>query len=311
MDPQLIQQIEGYVGRINRIPSRSHLHLWHSQATCWSPPKWVCNDLLDGLTRTICQCLLSDPYYGSPPYYRQGICYDFTRQKASPDWGSCCTYWTPIACAATTTHTWTAVSALIALTMESSYVSRRSVTSCPIIHPTTRIRSTTRVIPLWTMSLKMNPPLALHQSPINNTRWWWSSFKHKWLKPHHLKYVSNKIPINIPSSFTTSKCTICPLAKFNRFHFHSNNNVCTKPFELIHSDVWGPYGQPTYDNKTYFLTLVDDHSRFTWTYLKSKCKATDKIKHIFALVKTQFNKFIKCIRSNNAKEPPLVDFLQE
>lgn len=101
----ILHQIQGYVGRISRIPSRSHLHLWQSQATCWSPLEWVCNDLLDGLTRTICQCLWSNPSDGSPPYYREGIFYAFTGWEASPDWGTCCTYWTPIACAVTTSHT--------------------------------------------------------------------------------------------------------------------------------------------------------------------------------------------------------------
>lgn len=29
-------------------------------------------------------------------------------------------------------------------------------------------------------------------------------------------------------------------------------------------DVWCPYKKPTYDRKYYFVTIVDDYSRYTW-----------------------------------------------
>ena len=38
-------------------------------------------------------------------------------------------------------------------------------------------------------------------------------------------------------------------------------------FDLIHCDVWGPYHVPTYNGKKCFLTIVDVHTRSTWTYL--------------------------------------------
>lgn len=86
--------------------------------------------------------------------------------------------------------------------------------------------------------------------------------------------------------------------------------MCRNPFDLIHCDVWGLFSQSTYDGKVYFLTIVDDNSRFTWLYLlTTKSEATIRIKQFFALVKTQFNKTIKCMRSDNAKELALVDFL--
>ncbi|XP_075111867.1 uncharacterized protein LOC142182005 [Nicotiana tabacum] len=33
------------------------------------------------------------------------------------------------------------------------------------------------------------------------------------------------------------------------------------------STVWGPYRVPTYDGKRYFMTSIDDYSRYTWIFL--------------------------------------------
>lgn len=48
-----------------------------------------------------------------------------------------------------------------------------------------------------------------------------------------------------------------------------DNSISTKSaFDLIHVDTWGPYKSTTYDEFRYFLTIVDDFSRVTWTYLQ-------------------------------------------
>lgn len=82
-------------------------------------------------------------------------------------------------------------------------------------------------------------------------------------------------------------------------------------FALLHCDIWGPYGHSTYNGKRYFLTLVDDCSRYTWIcLLKHKSEASAAIIKFFSFVKTQFGVTIKCIRSDNAKELALIEFLQ-
>jgi hypothetical protein len=65
-------------------------------------------------------------------------------------------------------------------------------------------------------------------------------------------------------------------------------------------DIWGPLAIPSMLGFKYFLTIVDDRSRFTWIYLmKVKSEASTHIKSFHAMVKTQFNSNIKCIRSDN------------
>ncbi|KAL5563154.1 hypothetical protein UlMin_032901 [Ulmus minor] len=62
-------------------------------------------------------------------------------------------------------------------------------------------------------------------------------------------------------------CYICPLAKQRRISFVSNNHMAKSPFDLIHCDVWGPYHVSSHSGYRYFLTLVDDCTRFTWLFL--------------------------------------------
>ena len=83
------------------------------------------------------------------------------------------------------------------------------------------------------------------------------------------------------------------------------------PFDLIHCDLWGPFSTLTIDGYKYFLTIVDDFSRCTWIYLmKTKSETQVLLPQFYAFVKTQFNRKIKCIRTDNGIEFLLRDFFK-
>ncbi|KAG8643955.1 hypothetical protein MANES_11G086565v8 [Manihot esculenta] len=62
-------------------------------------------------------------------------------------------------------------------------------------------------------------------------------------------------------------CTVCPMAKQERFVFPSKVEHSLTIFELLHMDLWGPYRIKSVTGAYYMFTIVDDHSRFTWTYM--------------------------------------------
>lgn len=62
-------------------------------------------------------------------------------------------------------------------------------------------------------------------------------------------------------------CTVCPAARLTRQPFPISNIKTSRPLELIHLDVWGPYRHNTYTGCNGFLTIVDDYTRSTWVYL--------------------------------------------
>ena len=83
-------------------------------------------------------------------------------------------------------------------------------------------------------------------------------------------------------------CNICPRAKQHRLLFHSSSISSTKPFDLIHVDTWGPYHAKTTNGQRYFLTLVDNYTRSTWTHLMlTKDEALYLIKSFVEMAKTQ------------------------
>ncbi|KAL4334975.1 hypothetical protein GQ457_07G002860 [Hibiscus cannabinus] len=98
-------------------------------------------------------------------------------------------------------------------------------------------------------------------------------------------------------------CTVCPLAKQKCLPFPVSYTVTASPFELVHCDIWGPYKVPTYDSHRYFLTLVDDYSRSTCTYLlKHKYDVATLIPSFIDMIKRQFGYDMKVFRSDNAPE---------
>lgn len=86
-----------------------------------------------------------------------------------------------------------------------------------------------------------------------------------------LGHPSNGVLDLIPAARTNNNkhdpCEICPLAKQTRLKFPISDSYSIVIFQLIHIGVWGLYSVPIYDKKHYFVTIVDDHSRYTWVCL--------------------------------------------
>ena len=107
-------------------------------------------------------------------------------------------------------------------------------------------------------------------------------------------------------------CYLCPLAKQHRLSFSSNNHMSKSPFDLVHCDIWGPYHVTSISGYRYFLTLVDDCTRFTWVFLlRIKSNVIHIVPKLFNIVENQFNKRIKVFRSDNAKELAFTDFFAQ
>lgn len=62
-------------------------------------------------------------------------------------------------------------------------------------------------------------------------------------------------------------CQSCQLAKFLALPFNNNDSISQAPFDLMHSDIWGPSPNATMGGSRYFVIFVDDFSLYTWIYL--------------------------------------------
>jgi transposase InsO family protein len=98
-------------------------------------------------------------------------------------------------------------------------------------------------------------------------------------------------------------CETCIKAKSHRSTYHLSNNKSQEPFDLVHSDVWGP--SPTISKSGYrwFVLFTDDCTRMTWLYLlKTKDEVSTSFRNFYNMVKTQFRRSIKMVRSDNGRE---------
>ncbi|GJW80389.1 retrovirus-related pol polyprotein from transposon TNT 1-94 [Tanacetum coccineum] len=116
-----------------------------------------------------------------------------------------------------------------------------------------------------------------------------------------LQYVTC-VPNSTLKSNTIS-CVSRPMAKFTKLPYELSDSHASEIFDLIHIDIWGPYKVVTNGKYKYFLTIVDDCSRVTWTYLLfQKSDAFSFLKSFISFVSNQFNETVKTVRSDNALE---------
>lgn len=73
---------------------------------------------------------------------------------------------------------------------------------------------------------------------------------------------------NYDSLYVNSNCNTCKFGKSKILPFTNNGSHATKCFDVIHSDVWGITPIISHVHYKYFVTFIDDYSRFTWLYEK-------------------------------------------
>ena len=70
-------------------------------------------------------------------------------------------------------------------------------------------------------------------------------------------------------------CDSCQLEKQIKDNFKSKNQISTsRPLQLIHMDLFGRIHTSSLGGSKYAFVIVDDYSRYTWTYFlahKSDC----------------------------------------
>ena len=123
----------------------------------------------------------------------------------------------------------------------------------------------------------------------------------------HINYKSIKKLMNmglLPKfDCPSEKCQACVESKFSKPPFHSIGNRVSEPLNLIHTDICDMKSIPSKGGNKYFITFIDDYSRYCYAYfLSSKDEAVNAFKTYKAEVETQLNKKIKIIRSDRGGE---------
>ena len=98
-------------------------------------------------------------------------------------------------------------------------------------------------------------------------------------------------------------CDACEFAKHTRVPYPSLGLRSKKPFDVIHSDVWGPCEVHSISGHRWFVTFIDGFSLYTWHYLlKHKSDVFTVFKDLCALIENKFGNTVKVLRSDNGTE---------
>jgi hypothetical protein len=98
-------------------------------------------------------------------------------------------------------------------------------------------------------------------------------------------------------------CDVCHLSRHRKLPYNVSNNKANVPFELIHFDIWGPIATKSIHNHVFFLTAVDDYSRFTWiTLMKHKSETRQHVIDFIKMIEIQHQSHVKTVRSDNGVE---------
>ena len=109
------------------------------------------------------------------------------------------------------------------------------------------------------------------------------------------------------------KCEIRVEFKLTRTYFQSIERSSER-LELIHSDIYDLKFIQMRGGKKYFLTLIEDCTRYCYVYLlRSKDEALEMFQHFKNEVENQLDRKIKVIRSDRGGEyeAPFGDFCSQ
>jgi transposase InsO family protein len=99
------------------------------------------------------------------------------------------------------------------------------------------------------------------------------------------------------------KCQVCVQEKQPRESHKTAEARDLAPLELIHSDLCEMNGELTKGGKKYFMTLIDDSTRYCYVYLlKSKDEALNFFKIYKAEAENQLDRKIKRLKSDRGGE---------
>ena len=136
--------------------------------------------------------------------------------------------------------------------------------------------------------------LAAH---MPSTSLWHSRLGHPAIPIVQKIISSNSLPCASDKS-VESVCDSCQRAKSRQLPYPVSNKISSSPLELIYSDVWGP-APTSVGRHNYYVSFIDDYSKFTWIYLlRHKYEVFKVFQDFQQLVERKFSRKILCIQSD-------------
>jgi transposase InsO family protein len=140
-------------------------------------------------------------------------------------------------------------------------------------------------------------PVALHIS--TDTNLWHQCLGH----PGHQKLDRVLSIFSVPSiNKSCHVCDACQKGCHVCLPFPNSSSKTYFPFQLVHCDLWtSPL--PSFTRYKYYLVILDDFSRYLWTFpLRHKLDTFSTIQNFYSYVQTQFHIQIQSLQCDNGTE---------
>ena len=125
----------------------------------------------------------------------------------------------------------------------------------------------------------------IKKGSIEESKLWHKRLGH--LNRYSMKQLNNLAEEYYVSTVSNEPCEICLRGTHSKLPFHSNPKRVNELLELVHTDLCGPMEVISIGGNRYFLTFIDDHSRYTTVYI---LKSKDEVKYYLETYKNMAEK---------------------
>ena len=118
---------------------------------------------------------------------------------------------------------------------------------------------------------------------------------------HALHQIMKRLnsSLKIDKTIQPQLCDACQFGKCHMQHFPSMETSTTQPLELLHADFWGPAPIPSSQGYHYYLSIIDDYTRFTWIFpLTAKSNTLSVFTNFKNMIENSHERKIECLQTD-------------
>ncbi|TQD95848.1 hypothetical protein C1H46_018590 [Malus baccata] len=115
--------------------------------------------------------------------------------------------------------------------------------------------------------------------------------------------ILNSSQVSCVADQDPSVCQPCLEGKFSKLPFSSSRDKSVHPFDIVHSDVWGPAPCVSLEGFKYYVTFINHCTKFCWIFpICNKSDVSSTFVSFYNFIFNQFQTSIKILHSDGGGE---------